>query len=65
MINFTEQNKKDLQAIVEAGSLVGTLCYNPNTVQGTPETDATDDGWVEFYREDTATRVEIIYTKAL
>ena len=63
MENFTLELKEALQVLVEAGSQVATIVYNPETVVGTPEDDATDDGWVEHYREDTATLVEIIYTK--
>ncbi len=63
MINFTQQDKEDLQILVEAGAKVSTLSYNPNTVVGDPETDALNAGWEVFYREDTADRVEIIYTK--
>lgn len=63
MNNFTLANKQSLQVLVEAGAEVATVAYNPNTVVGTPEADAVADGWVQFYREATATLVEAIYTR--
>lgn len=63
MINFTETQKKALQAVVEAGAEVGFVSYNPVGLVGDPEGDAIADGWVEYYREDSATLVEVIYTR--
>lgn len=63
MNNFTELQKKALQTSVEGGAEVTTVAYNPNTVTGTPEADAIADGWVEYYREDTADLAEVIYTR--
>lgn len=72
MQNFTEEQKEELQALVEAGAKVFFLAYNPATVvDPDPEADpedvydpeqvALDDGLFEYYREDTANLVEIIY----
>lgn len=63
MNNYTEIQKKALQALVEAGAEVATVAYDPTTVVGDPEADALADGWVVHYREDAATLVEVIYTR--
>lgn len=62
MINFTEAQKKALQAVVEAGAEVSFVAYNPAN-GGDPEGDAAAAGWIEYYREDTPTLVEVIYTR--
>lgn len=64
MENFTENDKEDLETVVEGGAEVAYVAYNPNTVTGDPEGDALADGWVEYYREDTANLVEVIYTRS-
>lgn len=63
MRNFTETQKKNLQALVEAGAVVVTVAYNPLTVTGTPEADALGAGFSVYYREDTSTLVEVIFTR--
>lgn len=73
MNNFTLVNKQALQALVEAGAEVATVAYNPNTYVApvgypaypatTPETLAIADGWVQYYREATASLIEVIYTR--
>ena len=63
MDNFTLVDKQALEALIEAGAQVATVAYNPTTVVGTPEADALASGWVQYYREATATLVEVIYTK--
>jgi len=64
MNNFTLVQKQALKALVEAGAKVVTVAYDPTIVVGTPEADALAAGFIEFYREDTLTLREIIYTKA-
>ena len=63
MENFSPANAATLNTLVEAGAEVASVCYDPVTVTGTPEADALADGWVEYYREDTARLVEVIYTR--
>jgi|GEM_PF-2508019 hypothetical protein len=55
--------KEYLQTLVESGSQVATVVYNPITVVGNPETSAINDGWVEFKRSDTSELVEVIYVR--
>lgn len=62
-MEMTDVEKEALQALVEAGAEVATVAYDPTTVVGDPELDATTDGWVEFQREDTANLVEVVYTR--
>ena len=62
-MNMSEAQKEALQVLVEAGAEVATVAYDPNTVIGTPEADATGAGWVQFQREDTANLVEVVYTR--
>lgn len=62
-MNMTLLQKQALQALVEAGAEVATVAYNPVTVVGTPEANAIADGWTEFQRADTATLVEVVYTR--
>lgn len=64
MNNFTLAQKQALEALVEAGTQVSTLSYDPTTNDGASlEANALADGWTEYYREDAATLVEVIYTK--
>jgi len=63
MNNFTLEQKQELEALVEAGAEVVTVAYNPTTVIGTPEADAIADGYSVYYREDTSTLVEVIFTR--
>lgn len=63
MNNFTLAQKLELEAIEEAGGSVITLVYNPETLDGSPEADILADGYKVYYREDTPTLVEVIYTK--
>jgi hypothetical protein len=63
MKNFTSNDIAALNVIVEAGAEVASVCYDPTTVIGTPEVDALADGWIQYYREDTAHLVEVIYTR--
>lgn len=62
-MNLSLAEKEYLQTIVESGSQVATVVYNPVTVVGNPEATAVADGWVEFKREDTAALVEVIYVR--
>lgn len=62
-MNMSLAEKEYLQTIVEGGSQVATVVYNPTAVVGNPEAAAVADGWVEFKREDTATLVEVIYVR--
>ena len=62
-MTMTEVEKAALQALVEAGAEVATVAYDPTTVVGTPEADAIAAGWIEYKREDSATLVEVIYTR--
>lgn len=61
MNNFDSIDKAALNALVEAGARVFSVCYDPTTVIGTPEADALAAGLIPYYREDTARLVEIIY----
>jgi hypothetical protein len=63
MNNFTSANKHTLETLVEAGTKVAFVGYNPATVVGTPEATAVGQGWSQYYREATANLVEVIYTK--
>ena len=63
MQNFTLADKQALEAIVETGVQVSEVAYNPTTVVGSPEAAAIAAGWVQYYREATATLVEVIYTR--
>jgi hypothetical protein len=63
MNGFTAANKASLRTLLEGGKQVKEVAYNPTTEVGTPEADAVAAGWVEYYRETTATLVEVIYTK--
>jgi hypothetical protein len=62
-MNMTTAEKEYLQTLVESGSQVATVVYNPLTVVGNPEASAVADGWTEFMREDTAELVEVIYIR--
>lgn len=62
-MNMTLEQKEALQVICESGGQVATVAYDPGTVEGDPEADAVADGWTEFYREDSANLVEVVYTK--
>jgi hypothetical protein len=62
MNNFTPEDAAALNELAEAGLRVYSVVYNPNTVTGTPEADAIAAGMVEYYREDSANLVEVIYT---
>ena len=62
-MNMSEAQKVALQALVEAGAQVAEVAYDPSTVVGDPEGDAVAAGWGLYMREDTATLVEVIYTK--
>jgi hypothetical protein len=62
-MEMPEATKRALQVLVEAGATVATVSYNPNTVVGDPEGDAIGQGFAQFYREDTANLVEVVYTK--
>jgi hypothetical protein len=59
---LTLLQKQNLQTQVQSGKRVATVAYNPAGGTG-PETAATSAGWVQFARTDTATLVEVIYTK--
>jgi len=63
MNNFTLAQKQYLETQLESGHQVIYVAYNPATIVGTPEQNATSAGFVEYYRESSATLVEIIYTK--
>lgn len=62
-MNMTESQKKNLQALVEAGAEVASVAFNPNEVVGDPEADALSAGWVQFQREDSTNLVEIVFTR--
>lgn len=62
-MNMTEAQKKNLQALVEAGAEVSTVAYNPSTVVGDPEGAAVSAGWVQFQREASSSLVEVVYTR--
>ena len=62
-MNMSQAQKEALQALVEAGAEVATVAYDPGTVVGDPEGDATSAGWVEFQREDAANLIEVVYTR--
>jgi hypothetical protein len=62
-MNMTLAQKQALQALVEAGAEVATVAYDPSNVVGDPEASAIADGWVVFQREDSATLVEVVYTR--
>lgn len=64
MNNFDSAAVAALNDFLEAGNHVFFVAYNPITVTGDPEVDAIASGMVEYYREDTAELVEVIYTKA-
>lgn len=63
MQNFTEEQKEELAELAEQDFVSYFLAYDPNNVDGDPEQDALDQGYVEFYREETANLIEIIYTR--
>lgn len=73
MKNMTLIKKKELQTLVESGSEVSTVAYNPLTYVApvgysgypatSPETIAEFNGWTEFYREDSAKLIEVIFVK--
>lgn len=63
MINFTLAQKQDLANKLQAGISVIYVSYDPDTVIGTPEQDATGMGYAVYYREDNPGLAEIIYTK--
>lgn len=62
-MNLSQANMESLQALAEGGDEILTVAYNPNTVTGTPEADATGSGAVEQFREDTADLVEVVYSR--
>ena len=62
MNNFTLVLKKALEVIVEGGAQVVSVGYDP-TLSINPELGALAQGFIEFYREDTPTLIEVIYTK--
>jgi hypothetical protein len=61
MKNLTLQQKEELSSFEGQGRRVYTVAYDPTTATGTPEADAIADGLTEYYREDTANLVEVIY----
>jgi hypothetical protein len=66
MQNFTLADKQALEALVEGGTKVYEVAYNPNVVgigggTSTPEADAIAAGLTQYYREATANLVEVIY----
>lgn len=65
MQNFSAANIAALNVLVEAGAEVATVAYNPLAgIAPNPETVATGDGWVQYYRETTQPYlVEVIYTR--
>lgn len=64
MQNFTLEQKQALEALVESGTQVSYVAYDPTIEDGVAiEAAATADGSSVYYREDTPTLVEIIYTK--
>lgn len=62
-MDMTLAQKQTLQSMVQGGKQVATVAYNPTTVVGTPETDATNAGWVVYLRQATTYLVEVVYTK--
>lgn len=64
MQNFNLAQKEALADLITGGVEPYFLSYDP-TEDGTEtlEADAIAAGYVEYYREDTANLVEIIYTK--
>ena len=62
MLNFTEEQKQILADAAATGAKISFVSYNPTTTVGDPELAATSAGFVEYYRETSATLVEIIYT---
>ena len=62
MLNFTEEQKQTLADAAKSGVRVRFVSYNPITTVGNPETAATSAGYFEYYRETSATLVEVIFT---
>jgi hypothetical protein len=65
MNNFTLADKQALEAFLATGYTCAEVAYNPNTVVGNPEATAVAAGWTQYYREASASLVEVIYTKPL
>lgn len=63
MQNFDSAQKAALNTFLEAGNHVFYVAYDPNTVQGDPEADAIAAGMEEYYREDSPSLIEVIYTR--
>lgn len=61
---MTEAQKQELADFEAAGKHVFTVAYDPTTVTGDPEADAVAAGLVEYYREDSANLVEVVYHEA-
>lgn len=62
-MNMSQAQKEALQVLVESGSEVSTVAYNPGLVIGDPEGDAIAAGWIQFQREASANLVEVVYTR--
>ena len=62
MNNFTLTMKQALETLVESGTQVCTVSYDPSTVVGDPEGDAVLAGWIQYYREVGTDLIEVIYT---
>ena len=62
MKNLTLVDKQILEAYCESGGKVYFISYNPTTVTTNPETAALSSGLIQWYKESSATLVEVIYT---
>ena len=60
---MTLAQKQALEVLVESGTQVCTVAYDPSMVIGTPEADAVAAGWTQYQRQDSATLVEVVYTQ--
>jgi hypothetical protein len=61
MNNLTLSQKEELASFEAQGRRVFTVAYDPTTVVGTPDDDALAQGLTEYYREETAHLIEVIY----
>lgn len=60
---FTLAQKQYLETQAVIGVKILYVAYDPTTEVGTPEADTVAAGYTQYYREDTAHLVEVIYTK--
>lgn len=70
MNNLTLSQKQALEAYCLTGGKVYEVAYDPTIVgtkggTATPEADAITAGLIQYYREDTANLVEVIYTSSI